>query len=114
VTRRRDDVDLDHRLYVVRDNLGRADAFLTAAEDLIERPGVVGEDEDEDEERDASDDEALGRRRDHVAHLVKSAKLAVRAAIYGGGQLAVELDRYRTESSRAMTPAALQKPRGRT
>jgi hypothetical protein len=111
VSGRRDDLDLDDTLYVVRDNLGRADAFLTAAEDLIERPGVVGE--DEDDEPDASDDETLGRRRDHVAHLVESAKLAVRAAIYGGGQLAAELDRYRAGSSQAMT-AAVHKARGRT
>jgi hypothetical protein len=48
-----------------------------------------------------------------VAHLVESAKLAVRAAIYGGGQLAVEIDRYRAESSRAMTTTS-HKPRGRT
>jgi len=112
VTRRRDDLDLADTLYVVRDNLGRADAFLTAAEGLIEQPGVVGE--DEDDEPDGSDDEALGRRRDHVAHLVESAKLAVRAAIYSGGQLAVEIDRYRAESSRAVTTTALHKPRGRT
>ena len=112
MTRRRDDLDLADTLYVVRDNLGRADAFLTAAEGLIEQPGVVGE--DEDDEPDGSDDEALGRRRDHVAHLVESAKLAVRAALYSGGQLAVEIDRYRAESSRAVTTTALHKPRGRT
>ena len=112
---RRDDLGIADTLHAVRDNLERADAFLTAAEDLIERPGVVGEDEDEGEERDGSDDDTLARRRNHVAHLVESAKEAVRAAIYGGGQLAVEIDRDRAASSQAATTStAPHKPRGRT
>ncbi len=34
---RRDDLDIDATIYVVRDNLARADAFITAAEDEHER-----------------------------------------------------------------------------
>ena len=81
VTRLRD--DLDGTLDVMRDNLGRADAFITAAEDLIERPWGGSEDDEGDE-----DDDSLGRHRNHVAHLVESAKLAVRAAAYAGEELA--------------------------
>jgi hypothetical protein len=36
VTHRRDDLDLGDTLYLVRDNLGKADAFITAMEALIE------------------------------------------------------------------------------
>ncbi|HEX4418802.1 MAG TPA: hypothetical protein VH165_12915 [Kofleriaceae bacterium] len=62
--------DLDGPIYLLRDNLGKADAYITAVEKLIELPGgsEVG-----------SSDEP-GRHRNHVAHLVESAKLAVRAA----------------------------------
>ena len=85
VTRLRD--DLDGTLDVMRDNLGRADAFITAAEDLIERPWEGSE-----------DDDSLGRHRNHVAHLVESAKLAVRAAIYAGDHVAAALDKHRVET----------------
>ena len=33
------DPELDGLLYLLRDNLGKADAFITAVEALIERPG---------------------------------------------------------------------------
>jgi hypothetical protein len=85
VTSRRD--ELDNSLDVMRDNLGRADAFITAAEDLIERPG--GE---------SKDDDGLGRHRNHVAHLVESAKLAVRAAICAGHEIAATVDKHRVET----------------
>jgi hypothetical protein len=90
VTRRRNDLDLESTLDVVRDNLGRADAFITAAEELIERPRDGGEDDE--------DDDGLGRHRNHVAHLVESAKLAVRAALYGGDQIAAALDKHQVET----------------
>ena len=91
VTRLRD--DLDGTLDVMRDNLGRADAFITAAEDLIERPWGGSEDDEGDE-----NDDGLGRHRNHVAHLVESAKLAVRAAIYAGDHVAAALDEHRVET----------------
>ena len=34
------------------------------------------------------DDAELSRRRNHLAHLIESTKLAVRAAAYGGEELA--------------------------
>ena len=74
--------DADGLLCVLRDNLGKADAFITTAEDLIERSwgGDGGDDLDDD-------DDSVSRRRNHVAHLVESAKLAVRAAAYTGQEL---------------------------
>ena len=77
--------DLDHTLYVLRDNLGKADAFITAAEDLIEQPegGDGGEDSD--------GNTYLSRRRSHIEHPVESAKRAVRAAL----AVAAELDTRR-------------------
>jgi hypothetical protein len=92
MTRRRlgpgDRFDRDGTLYVLRDNIARADAMITAAEHLIEEyPWGTRDDEgDEDEDGDS-----ISRRRNHVAHLIESAKLAVRAAIYAGIELDAEL-----------------------
>ena len=73
--------DLDNMFYVLRDNLGRADAFITVAEDLIEQCW--------DSRGDEGDyDNSITRRRNQVAQLVESAKLAVRAAAYAGEALA--------------------------
>jgi hypothetical protein len=79
VTRHR--LDLDSTLDVMRDNLGRADAFITVAEDLIEQCWDGSGDE-------GDDDNSITRRRNQVAQLVESAKLAVRAAAYAGEALA--------------------------
>jgi hypothetical protein len=80
------DDDLDGLLHLFRDHVARADAFLTAAEDLIERPA-----RDADEAVDEDADDHPGRRRNHVAHLLDAAKLAVRAAVY----TSAEIDRRR-------------------
>jgi hypothetical protein len=71
-------------IHVLRDNLGRADAMITAAEELIERAWDGDEDGDEDEDGDGAN---LSRRRNHVAHLLETARLAVRGAIYCGDDL---------------------------
>jgi hypothetical protein len=64
---------------MLRDQLGKADAYISAVEELIEQPVVdLGDDEDADE---------VSRRRNHVAHLIESTKLAVRAAICVGDEL---------------------------
>jgi hypothetical protein len=73
--------DADGLLAVLRDNLGRADAFITAAEELIDRPGGGIGDGDADDDADAS------RRRNHLAHLIASAKLAIRAAAFATQEL---------------------------
>jgi len=76
------DMAPDGTLHILRDNLGRADAMLTAAEGIIERSWVDDEDSDEDEDGDN-----LARRRNHVAHLLEGARLAVRGAVYAGNDL---------------------------
>ena len=73
--------DVDGTLCVLRDNLGKADAFITVAEDLIEQCWDGSGDE-------GDDDNSATRRRNQVAHLVESAKLAVRAAAYAGEAIA--------------------------
>jgi hypothetical protein len=75
-------VDVDHLLHVLRDNLRRADAFVSAAEELVEQPW--------DEEVDDEDD-GIQRRRMHVEYLIEAGKLAVRAAAYTGDQLVAQL-----------------------
>ena len=65
---------------VLRDHLGKADAYISAAEELIEQPVLDGDDDDED----GGD---VTRRRNHIAQLIESTKLAVRAAIYLGDEL---------------------------
>lgn len=71
---------LDDLFGLLKDNLGKADAFITSAEYQLEQAPSGDEEED-------------GRRRMHVEHLVESAKYAVRAA----GYTAVEIDRRRGE-----------------
>ena len=72
-------VQHDHKLALLRDHLGKADAYISAVEELIEQPIVdLGDDEDADE---------VSRRRNHVAHLIEATKLAVRAAICVGDEL---------------------------
>jgi hypothetical protein len=72
-------VQRDHKLAMLRDHLGKADAYISVVEELIEQPVLdLGDDGDADE---------VSRRRNHVAHLIESTKLAVRAAICVGDEL---------------------------
>ncbi len=73
-------------VYAIRDSLGKANAFISAAEILIERPREDGEDDDAD---------PFGRIQNHVEHLVESAKLAVRQALRATGRLDVDLRKGR-------------------
>jgi hypothetical protein len=84
-----DNFDLDNLIHILRDNLGKADAFITAAERLIEESGISGDDDPADE--DETGDSAL-RRRSRAEHLIESAKLTVQAAIY----TTEEIDRRRS------------------
>jgi hypothetical protein len=83
-----DNFDLDNLIHILRDNLGKADAFITAAERIIEQPG------DGDGAVDSDSDDEPGRLRNQVEHLIESGKLAVRAAIY----TTEEIDRRRSEA----------------
>ena len=74
----RPDFDRDHMIGVLRDHLGKADAYISAVEELIEQPVLDGDDDDDDD---------VTRRRNHVAHLIESTKMAVRAAICLGDEL---------------------------
>lgn len=69
--------DYDGVLAVLRDNLGRADAMVTQADELIVQlwSGESG----------SSD--SLTRRKNHVSYLLEAARLAVRAAMYAGDEL---------------------------
>lgn len=81
--------DPDRVLCVLGDHLGKADAFLTAAEDLIERSwgGSGGE--------GGAYDASVMRRRNHVEHLVEAAKRAVRKAAKAGRKLEELAKRWR-------------------
>lgn len=81
--------DVDDLLYVLRDNLGKADAFITTAEDLVERSWGESEKDGDD------DDDSAMRRRSHVEHLIESGKLAVRAATCTGEAIEEALKRRR-------------------
>ncbi len=69
---------LDDLFGLLKDNLGKADAFISSAEDQLEQAPSGDEDEDR-------------RRRLHVEHLVEAGKYAVRAATY----TTEEIDRRR-------------------
>ena len=62
-----DNFTLDDLFGLLRDNLGKAHAFISSAEYQMEQAPSGDEDEDQ-------------RRQSHVEHLVEAAKFAVRAA----------------------------------
>ena len=80
--------ELDHLMYALRDNLRRADAFITTAEGQIEEPRRH---EDEDE----SEDDGKLRHRMRVEYLVEGGKLAVRGALYTVQQLEAVIAAHR-------------------
>ena len=99
----RPDFDRDHMIGVLRDHLGKADAYISAVEELIEQAVLDGDDDDDDD--DTGD---VTRRRNHVAHLIESTKLAVRAAI----SLGDELDRVlKTATASYVSPEQLNEQR---
>jgi hypothetical protein len=61
--------DIDGLFCVLKDNLGKAHAFISSAEYQMEQAP-------------SGDDEEEQRRQSDVEHLVEAGKLAVRAAIY--------------------------------
>lgn len=71
-------------LYVLRDNLGRADTMVTAADELIVQLWSDGGQEIDD----------ITRRQGHVSFLMESASLAILTAIQAG----IELDLHRGRS----------------
>ena len=76
---RHDGDELDGLIHLVHDNLGRADAFITAAErELQESWSSRGDDPTAEDE---TGDSVL-RRRSRIEHLIEAGKLAVRAAAY--------------------------------
>ena len=97
---RREELDIDDVLYVVGDNLGRADACITAAERLFGQPGasaIAADDDDDGADDDGDehdDDNDPNRVRNNLEHLVESAKESVRAAQYAHRQVLAKLDRY--------------------
>ena len=119
MSRRDESPDLDDTLYVTTDNLGKADAFITSAERLIGMPGGGSASEDEDGEHDEENyghgtDHDSGRLRNNLAHLIESAKEAVRAAQYAHSRTVAQVDRHRAESERAVVEVtAVTKRRGK-
>jgi hypothetical protein len=68
--------DYDGMLDVLRDNLGRADAMLVTADELIVQLWSG-----------SGEGMSLTRRRNHVSYLMEAARLAVRAAMHAGDEL---------------------------
>jgi hypothetical protein len=74
--------DFDDTLDVLRDNLGRADAMIAAADVLMVQ--MWSDDDEED----------IVRRRIRISYCLEAAGLAVRAAIHAG----LELHLHRREA----------------
>lgn len=66
----------------MKDNLGKADAFLTSAEYQMEQAP-------------SGDDEEDQRRQNHVEHLIEAGKFAVRAAEYTTEEIEATIARGR-------------------
>ena len=84
--------ELDGLLYALRDNLRRADAFVSTAERQIEENwhDEDGDDSDVEEEFDT-----VLRHRMRIEYLVEAGKFAVRAALFTTDQLDAALTRRR-------------------
>ena len=76
-------VDVAGALDLLREIIGRTDALVGAAEDLLEQ------------EPWGDDDAGDGRRAERLAHLLGAAREAARAAVTAGGQMAAGLARHR-------------------
>jgi hypothetical protein len=74
--------DIDGLFCVLRDNLGKAEAFISSAEYQMEQAS-------------SGDDEEDLRRQGNVEHLVEAGKLAVRAAAYTGEEIENRVRRRR-------------------
>jgi hypothetical protein len=76
---------------VLCQNIARADAMVCATERQLERFTWGGENDDGDESDGYDGDD---RRFEHLAYLLEAAREAVRAAVYGSGQVAAELAKW--------------------
>lgn len=85
------DDSLDSLLYTLRDNLRRADAFISTAERQIEENWHDDEGGDVEEEFDT-----VLRHRMRIEYLVEAGKFAVRAALYTADQIDAEIARRRS------------------
>ena len=86
------DDGLDCLLYTLRDNLRRADAFVSTAERQIEENWHDNDEEDGDVEDEF---DTVLRHRMRIEYLVEGGKLAVRAALYTVDQLDAAIARKR-------------------
>lgn len=89
------DPDPDGLLYTLRDNLRRADAFISTAERQIEESWHDDDRDDRDDRDEEESGSSILRHRMRVEYLVEAGKLAVRAALYTTQQLDAELARKR-------------------
>jgi hypothetical protein len=81
--------ELDHLTYTLRDNLRRADAFITTAERQIE------ENWHDDGDEEDSEEDCKMRHRMRIEYLVEGGKYAVRAALYTTQQIDAVLAAHR-------------------
>ena len=84
------DDELDSLLYALRDDLRRADAFVSTAERQIEENW-----HDDERDHDVEEFDAVLRHRMRVEYLVEAGKFAVRAALYTTDQIDATLTRRR-------------------
>ena len=84
------DDGLDGLMYSLRDDLRRADAFITTAEWQIE------ENWHDDDENDLEEEDRKMRHRMRVEYLVEAGKDAVRGALDTAQQIEAEITRRRS------------------
>lgn len=83
--------EINDLIYLMRDNLGKADAFITAAEREIEESWRT----DDDPAAEDETGESGLRRRSRIEHLIEAGKLAVRAAGYTTEEIDTQIRRTR-------------------
>jgi hypothetical protein len=87
--------ELDGLMYTLRDNLRRADAFISTAERQIEENWHDDDESDDESDVEAEFDTVL-RHRMRIEYLVEAGKNAVRAALFTTEQIDAEIARRRS------------------
>ena len=83
-------IELSNAFDLLRQDIARTDALVSATVHQLERFPWNASDEDENEDED-EDDGDRRLRREHVSHLLGAAKESARAAVYLGAHIAAEL-----------------------
>jgi hypothetical protein len=88
--------EFNHLIHTLRDNLRRADAFVSTAEHQIEENWHDNDGGDESDEEDRKEEDRKMRHRMRIEYLVEAGRCAVRRALDTTQQIEAALARRRS------------------